>query len=218
MRTTWLIRHGESTSNAGGACESPQAIPLSEKGRQQARDLAECFPYKPELIVYSPYLRTRETAEPLMQRFPDVPVVEWPMHEFTFLDVERFRGTTEAHRAGRVREFWESCEPDYNDGNGAESFNDFMLRVRSFQDRLRTAPQQFIAAFTHGYVIKAMVWETIYCGEVGVPEFMRGYRSLHFNLPVHNGVVVPLHFGSDGRPFVGSMWNHPYPSPAPAMV
>ena len=71
-----LIRHAESMSNAGYATQDPASILLSERGRMQAVRLAESIAEAPDLIVVSPYIRTRLTAEPLCRKFPLVPVEE----------------------------------------------------------------------------------------------------------------------------------------------
>ena len=56
MKKIWLIRHGESIANAGEPTQDHAAIPLSEKGLQQAQELALAIPSAPDLIVTSPFL------------------------------------------------------------------------------------------------------------------------------------------------------------------
>ena len=98
----WLIRHGESVANAGGAVSSFSEIPLTARGRQQAELFAARFDElsadPPTLIVQSPYLRARQTAEPLIRRFAGVPVETWPVQEFTYLDPAATNGLNEAGR------------------------------------------------------------------------------------------------------------------------
>lgn len=55
MKKIWLIRHGESIANAGEPTQDHAAIPLSEKGLQQAQELALAIPSAPDLIVTSPF-------------------------------------------------------------------------------------------------------------------------------------------------------------------
>jgi len=150
MRSVWLIRHAESQSNAGEVTDSPHSIGLSEKGRRHAGELAERFPEAPDFIIVSGYIRTRLTAQPTIDRFPNVPVLEWPVHEFTFLPPASYGGTTYAQRREPVLAYWERCEPEHCEGKGAESFNGFMLRIRGFLRQLRESPQPFIAVFAHG--------------------------------------------------------------------
>ncbi|WP_367161082.1 phosphoglycerate mutase family protein (plasmid) [Kozakia baliensis] len=87
---------GESAANAGGATFDPGDIPLSARGEAQARDLANRLTEAPDLIVHSPFLRTYQTAAPTIARYPDAPVVVWPIQEFTYLSPMRCAGTTGA--------------------------------------------------------------------------------------------------------------------------
>ena len=115
-----LIRHGQSMANAGAKTADHFSNPLTELGRMQALDFAEQVDCTPTFIVASPFLRAQQTAEPLRQRFPDVPVEEWPIHEFTFLDPSRHNGTSEEDRQPYVSAYWERQDHTFIDGPGAE--------------------------------------------------------------------------------------------------
>lgn len=206
MRTIWLIRHGESQGNAGEVTHHPRSIALTAKGQAQAKRLAERFVHAPDLIVVSQYQRTRETAQPTIDRFPEVPVVEWPLHEFTYLSpAKHYAGSTEATRQPFVSAYWERSDPDHCEAEDAESFNQFMHRIRECLARLRTAPEPFIAVFAHGYVIKAMLCEHL-CADVdrSATGFMTSFRALQHHLPVENGMIVPLLCDPAGALYIGS--------------
>ena len=96
--TVYLIRHAESVSNAGERTASHGGAELSSEGRRQAEALTARIGFRPDLIVVSPFVRTRQTAEPLRQKYPDVPVEEWPVQEFSFLDADRCADTTQEER------------------------------------------------------------------------------------------------------------------------
>jgi probable phosphoglycerate mutase len=66
----WLIRHGQSESNAGLPSTDWRAIPLTALGRRQAEHVARVFADPPQFIVTSPYLRARQTAQPTIERYP----------------------------------------------------------------------------------------------------------------------------------------------------
>ena len=70
MIRVFLIRHGESESNAGLASAGPGSAPLTADGHQQAEQIARVLADVPALIVTSPYLRARQTAQPTIRRFP----------------------------------------------------------------------------------------------------------------------------------------------------
>ena len=148
----WLIRHGESLANTGAATQSHSDIPLTEIGHQQAQQVALILPKQPTLVVTSPFLRTQQTAEPTLRRFPQTPQVCWPIQEFTYLAPATCIGTTAIQRKERVNAYWERNDPDYVDGEGAESFNTLIGRVRDMLKCLQNT-QGFVTVFTHGQIM-----------------------------------------------------------------
>lgn len=151
-----LVRHGESVANAGGRTADHILNPLTELGHTQAREFADRLDCKPTLFVVSPFQRARQTAEPLRERFPEVPVEEWPIHEFTFLEPSRYSNTTEEERHPHVKAYWERQDPGFADGPGAESFSQFLDRARKAIRRLAEAnPGGCIVVFTHGFFMQA---------------------------------------------------------------
>jgi len=155
-----FVRHGESESNAGGKTEFPHSINLTQKGIEQSHKLLERITIRPDLIVVTLHIRTVQTAAPLVEKYPDVPVGTWPLHEFTFLSPLLCRDTTTAERAPWVNGYWERCDADYVHGEGAESFNQFIGRVQLNMDKLLLLSNENIVVFTHGYVIRAVMMLT----------------------------------------------------------
>jgi broad specificity phosphatase PhoE len=146
----YLIRHAESVGNIGGRTADVKEIPLSEKGIRQSIDLIRRIPEKPDLIVVSPYLRTQQTAGPLIKMYPDVPVEIWDVHEFTYLDSDRCYGTTQAERKIIGEEYIAQNNPDFIHGKGAESFNQLLHRVDNMFDKLKKIDAtKFVIVFTH---------------------------------------------------------------------
>jgi broad specificity phosphatase PhoE len=65
IKLIYFVRHGETINNAMHIKQGSKG-PLSPKGKEQAYETAKRFPTgkgRPDLIVASPYERTRETAE-----------------------------------------------------------------------------------------------------------------------------------------------------------
>ena len=61
-----FLRHGESVGNAESRWQGQSDYPLTEKGRAQARALAERWKFenvKFNLAISSPLIRAKETAE-----------------------------------------------------------------------------------------------------------------------------------------------------------
>ena len=110
---TWLVRHGQSAANAGLPATGHATVPLTELGRAQARALALRLKRPPDLLILSPFLRARATAEPILSRWPDTLCETWPIQELTYLSPARCTGTTSATRRPWIDDYWHRCEPDY---------------------------------------------------------------------------------------------------------
>jgi broad specificity phosphatase PhoE len=151
-----LVRHGQSLANSGGMTTDHIVNPLTPLGHQQAQSFADQFDCAPSLIVVSPFQRAQQTAEPLIRRFPNVPVEEWPIEEFTFLNPAHHRNSTEADRYPYSTAFWQRGDPNYIDGPGAESFSQFLDRARQAIRRLIARnPGGCVVLFTHGFFMQA---------------------------------------------------------------
>jgi len=153
----WLIRHGQSTANAGAATENHITIPLSIDGQEQAKRISLSFQETPTLIITSPFLRTQQTAEPTIKRFFNVRREVWNVEEFTYLSPETCIGTTAAERKERVNQYWERLDPEYIDGQGAESFTMLLFRAQTAIERLSQIKSGFIVMFTHAQFMRA-IW------------------------------------------------------------
>jgi broad specificity phosphatase PhoE len=156
MKKIWLIRHGESVANAGAATQDHETIPLNITGLEQAERISLVLPEPPDLIITSPFTRTQQTAEPTLSRFPGAGHEVWQVQEFTYLSPTTCINTTAAERRGRVDEYWQRLDPNYVDGEGAESFSQFIARAKAAIDRLSLLPGWFIVMFTHAQFIRAM--------------------------------------------------------------
>ena len=158
MKRIRLIRHGESAANAGQASLDHATIPLTPKGMEQASLVAESFTQAPDLIVASPFSRAQATAMQTVAAFPSVPFEIWPIHEFTYLEPARCINTTVAQRRAWVEAYWAKADPVFIDGEGAESFLEFISRAQSFLDRLAEHPGHHLAVFSHGQFMNAVAW------------------------------------------------------------
>jgi hypothetical protein len=90
--------------------------------------------------------------------FPTVSFEIWPIHEFTYLEPARCINTTVGQRRDWVDSYWAKADPTFIDGEGAESFLDFISRAQSFLDRLAEHPAHDIVVFSHGQLINAVTW------------------------------------------------------------
>ncbi|VEF10861.1 phosphoglycerate mutase family protein [Pseudomonas fluorescens] len=158
MKHVRLIRHGESSANAGQPSEDHASIPLTPRGIEQANHVARSFIQPPTLIIASPFSRALATAKATVAAFPFTPLETWPIQEFTYLEPARCTNTTVAQRREWVEAYWVKADPGFTAGEGAGSFLDFIARAQSFLERLAEHPAQDIVAFSHGQVINAVAW------------------------------------------------------------
>jgi broad specificity phosphatase PhoE len=200
-----LVRHGQSVANAGGTAPDHITNPLTELGRAQAKAFADSFDCKPTLFLHSPFLRTRQTAEPLLQRFPDVPVEEWPIHEFTYLEPTRHNGTNETQQMPHILKYWERPDPAYLDGPGAETFTQFLDRARSAILRFaQIAHGGCVVVFTHGFMMQAIRLLLLFPNATDA-ELMRNFRRFHSNNFVENTQVVEFEVREGRIKLVGQL-------------
>lgn len=199
MNEFWLIRHGESQANIGGRTATPDGIPLTEKGIAQAQHTATQINEPPTLIVHSPYLRTHQTALPLIERYATTPVEIWDIHEFTFLSPIEFHNTTIEERRPAARAYWERADPYEIQGDGAESFAGFMARANSVLDRLiqnDTGTSQRTVIYTHETFMMAVMWSLLVKGEL-TADRMRQFRSFTQGFSVPNCGCLRLRFAGE---------------------
>jgi broad specificity phosphatase PhoE len=155
----FIVRHAESAANGGDRTGDSATIPITETGAREAQQVANVIPPSPTVIVVSRYLRTVETATPLLKRYPGVPVERWPVEAFTYLDIAASAGTTYAEREGFRDAYWGRSYPLWTDGPGCESFTDFVARVRRFEQALSVrGADGTVVVYSHGLIMQALLW------------------------------------------------------------
>ncbi|WDM61828.1 histidine phosphatase family protein [Stenotrophomonas forensis] len=197
-----LIRHAESSANAGLVTHDPASIPLTSAGEAQARQLAESALPSPVIAVWSsPYLRSLQTASPTAERFGLV-VQQQPLQEFTYLCPGKCAGTTPAERKQWVDEYWRRGDPDYVDGPGAESFSMLVERAYSALSLFDSGTDEaHVIAFSHGQFLQMIFWLGRFSGTPASRAGMRAYRDLDMRRPIRHceGIRIPRSSVRSGR-------------------
>lgn len=196
MKKTLFVRHAESLANAGGTTQDAQSVPITEKGHLQSEIIAQHFSTAPDLIVTSNYLRTQQTAQPLIYQFPSVRVETWDIvREFTFLDRNQHCNTTTLQRSVYVDKYWLKCDPHYRDGLEEETFFELLARVEETKKRLEKRAEKKIVLFTHGQFMNCFRL----MGKVSKPvcnlsvteiqELMETFKDMRTSFVVHNAQI-----------------------------
>jgi len=144
----YLIRHGETEHNAARVMQRPDA-PLSARGREQARRLAQRLAGSGiARILSSDYARARETAEILRGSAATPLLLEPLLRERNFGDL---RGRPYASFD------FDPFAADYvpPDGEGVEAFHERVGRAWATVEAAASAGP--LAVVTHGLVCRAVV-------------------------------------------------------------
>lgn len=193
----FFIRHAESMANAGHPTGNPSDITLTERGKAQAHMLAAIFPVAPKLIIYSPFIRTEQTAAPLIARFPNVPVEVWNVQEFTYLSICHLGATTAETRRPLVDEYWRRCDPHHRHGPDVESFASFRTRVTGLCDRLLNLENYPVAVFTHGLFLQALRLHFLDPQADDVTHMQR-FRRFNERYPIANTEILTAEIKNGG--------------------
>ncbi|MBN1450765.1 MAG: phosphoglycerate mutase family protein [Anaerolineales bacterium] len=208
MVKVWFIRHGESEANAGLSTSTPSAVQLTDTGWEQARKVSLAFVQKPSLIVTSKYSRTMQTAQPTIERFPSTPVETWDIHEFTYLSPKKLGDTSKEDRQPLVKSFWTNCDPNYLHGTDAETFSAFLDRVEALKNKIIALEEGSVVIFSHGFVIKAILWANLVNSFAATPEYMKNFHTFHKSFNLSNGAIIECQSNSKNLFFSGIITNH----------
>ena len=156
MADFYLVRHGESLANVARRfdCTAPGA-PLSPRGTLQAVLVADWFAARgvePALLLSSPFLRTRQTAQPLLRRLRCALLLSDLLRE-TSVGVWDGRSSSDMLKDPRYlawRDDPEIAPP------GGERLSAVAARLRLLLDTLRRlSPDSSVVLFTHQHGLRA---------------------------------------------------------------
>lgn len=142
MKTIYFVRHGECVANAQGVLAgSSNDSPLTEKGRQQAKETAPLVAKLPiEVAVISPLVRAQVTAQILLQDAGFTgKVITSPL--FTERDFGEATGKPKEQAFELL---------DTGRAKDVESLNDLYTRASSALDFLRSLSEDHILVVSHG--------------------------------------------------------------------
>jgi broad specificity phosphatase PhoE len=180
----YFVRHGESELNAKGVRQGPEGS-LSQKGVAQVTATAKRFPKekgKPEVIIASPYQRTKETAAIIANEL-NMPV------EYCDLLVERRNPSEIVGHKGEehdVRFIVDQIDKSYHDDtlrySDEENFIDLKERARNLLYYITERKEERIIMVTHGIFLKMVVAYMIH-GEKLTASI---YNTLSYLNPINN--------------------------------
>jgi len=180
----YFVRHGETENNAKNIKQGPEG-PLSEKGRAQALATAKRFPKhkgSPQVIISSPYERTKETAE-IIARELGMKV------RYSDLLVERKNPSEiighwgqEVNAKHIIDRIDKSYHPDDLRVSDEENFIDLKKRAKKLLNYIRERPEERIIMVTHSNFLKMVVSYMLYGEKLTASQ----YNNLSYFNPINN--------------------------------
>ena len=172
----WLVRHGESAGNVArdlaeasgqsviNIAERDADVPLSARGERQAQALGDWFGAQPEqeqptLVLASPYVRARQTAQIALSAAhlwgdEETLTVDERLREREFGILDRLTHAGVAATFPEQAELRRLLGKFYHRPPGGESWCDVILRLRSLLDTLtREGQGERVLLVCHSVVI-----------------------------------------------------------------
>lgn len=181
----YFVRHGETLNNVLQIKQGPDG-PLSVRGREQALATAKRFPKgwrgKPQIIVSSPYERTKETAE-IIGNYLHLKV------RYSDLLAERKNPSGIVGReAGdrEVRKVLDKIDKSYHEDDlriaDEENFTDLKKRARKLLGYISRRNAKRIIMVTHSRFLKMIVSYMLYGEKLTASQ----YNTLSFFNKIDN--------------------------------
>lgn len=155
MKKIYFVRHGETESNRKGIFRGRLDVPLSQRGKDQAKDLRRYFEKIPVDTVYSsPLGRALETAG---ITFPGQEINREGLLDN--LDLGEWSGKDKALVKKNFPGKWETWikHPESITFPGGESLGDVWKRSKAFLDKIASGSAETVAAVSHRSVVKVIL-------------------------------------------------------------
>jgi len=161
-KRVYLIRHGETEHNIGRRFLGSTDVPLTPRGLEQVRRLAELLPARlltpvgSTWCVASPLLRAQQTADAVAGRLGLEFATDTDLREMDFGAWEGLNSQEIEARFPGALEEWMSLT-DQAAFPGGESFGEFEERVARAQARIVARQADSVLVFAHGGVVRALL-------------------------------------------------------------
>lgn len=162
----FFIRHGETTGDVENRYGGNYDDHLSEKGKEQVKNLAEVLKNKGiEIIFSSSLIRAKETSQAITEQINCEMVVENDIRERNQYGI--LTGMTKEEAKEKHPELVGLLEDRLNTIEGAESYEDFSKRIsQTFEKLTNESEYKTIAIVSHGGPTRALFRDILKWGEL----------------------------------------------------
>jgi len=171
-KRVYLVRHGQSESNVSGIAEGAEC-PLTPEGERQAAALADRFSrIDIDVIIASPYVRTKETARIVNE------VLKKPL-EYNDLFIEKRNPSEDIGKkiynledtlASRhfTDPHWKKSDED--------NFSEIKARALAALIYLIERPEETVLVVTHGWFLRVLIATQLLGDALTVEEYAKIWR------------------------------------------
>ncbi|MBN2016447.1 histidine phosphatase family protein [Candidatus Dojkabacteria bacterium] len=153
----FFMRHGEGVDDVEKRYGGWGDLPLSEKGRKQAKDSVEKVEKLDiDLVLSSPLKRAMETAE-ILAKGKNLKAKRW-----LYLKERNTYGLMCGEKEEDMKKEYPELYDAYEDGGwvaGSERYEDLVKRLKEMMKKIQAFKAERILAVTHGKVLAAIVKE-----------------------------------------------------------
>lgn len=108
-------------------------------------------------MAASEFVRAQQTAAPSCQRFGLDSQIDADLDEFSLIDAALIEGLDGVQRKPFVQAYWTDPDLHWRPGARADTFAEFVERVRRFQERMDTLADGTVI-FGHGICLAMLQW------------------------------------------------------------
>lgn len=218
----YLFRHAQGLHNLR-LDHGPQAdIPLTEYGFKTVETLPSKvsdanFIVTPDVVMFSPLLRAKQTSDGLKPLYPDTPFVPKPqLREWSLGDVAKGGIMTSKRKTRMIQRSEKNCDPHWRANKLGETFYDAILRMQDFKQELFEDKRDSIICVGHGHFFQTLMLDVTR----GITPTAEGMRAAYDEKILRNLDVVHLErnretgaVAVDYRRFMENYQEvHPYPA------
>jgi broad specificity phosphatase PhoE len=186
-----LVRHGESTWNRERRIQGQLDPPLTERGQEQAREIADRLAGHGVVAMYcSDLRRVQQTARPIAEAVDAEPVTVVDLRE---ISLGEWEGKTSDELEAEYPEAWDEWtrRPSWDQVPGGEGQVAFEQRVHRAVDAMFAAnPVGDILCVTHGGVIQVALSRVVGRSVDGIFPFLIENCSLSVFQRTQRGMVI----------------------------
>jgi broad specificity phosphatase PhoE len=171
-----LVRHGETEHNRGQVTLGRADVPLTERGRAQARAVAASFASPPAAIYSSPLSRALDTANAIGGTTGAPVTIEDALIEMDIGEMEHLTGAELRERYPEFLRQWMSGDAADARMPGGETLREVQLRAwRGIERLAERHGDGEVVAVTHNFVILTVLCRAV---ELPIAEFRHLRQAL----------------------------------------